>query len=261
MIPRVVARNLGKKLRSHNAQRSLTFQDALISGWKNLGSSSHHWVLKDVSFEIGEGECLALVGKNGAGKSTLVRLLGGLLTPDEGRLTVIGRVAAVLDPMATFHEEQSGRENVQVAFAIAGLDTKTCAKQFERIVDFSELAHCIDNPVRTYSQGMQLRLALAVALHTGPEILLIDEALSFADDLFQEKCFRRIRQLKSEGCAAIIASHDLADIIPQANRALLLESGRVVAFDYSEIVRQKYSSLSTEVKSRSELIAAARKRS
>ena len=172
---------------------------------------------------------VGVIGRNGAGKSTLLRLLGGVGRPDEGSVKVRGRVGALLNLGAGFHPDLTGRENVFISGVIGGLTRREVRQRFESIVAFSELEDYVDSPLRTYSTGMQMRLAFSIAIHAQPEILLIDEVLAVGDLSFQRKCIDRIAHLKSEGCAIILVSHDTTMIEELCDEALWLRSGKLVA--------------------------------
>jgi lipopolysaccharide transport system ATP-binding protein len=183
---------------------------------------------------------LGVIGANGAGKSTLLRLIGGVGRPDQGSVQAHGRIGALLDLGVGFHPELSGRENVFISGVIAGLTRREVAQRFASIVDFAELQRFIESPLRTYSTGMQMRLAFAVAVHTAPEILLIDEVLAVGDASFQRKCLECIAQFKAEGCAIILVSHDTTLIQQLCDEVLWLRAGRVAAQGDPEMVVGQY---------------------
>ncbi|MEB3197417.1 MAG: ABC transporter ATP-binding protein [Candidatus Sericytochromatia bacterium] len=196
--------------------------------WGDGGASPHDfWALRDVSFSAQRGETLALIGRNGSGKSTLLQLLVGTLAPSEGTAEVGGRVAALLELGAGFNPDFTGRENVQLNAALLGLGPDELAAEFEAIAAFAEIGDFLDQPVRTYSSGMLVRLAFAVAVHTRPEVLIIDEALAVGDFLFQQKCFHHLETVLA-GCTKLLVTHDMAAVARLADRALVLEGGRVV---------------------------------
>jgi len=183
---------------------------------------------------------VGVIGGNGAGKSTLLRLLGRVGRPDEGSATVYGRVDALLDLGAGFHPDLTGRENVFISGVINGLLRREVAKQFDSIVAFSELEEFIDSPLRTYSTGMQMRLAFAVATHTHPSVLLIDEVLAVGDLAFQRKCLDRIAQFKAEGCTIILVTHDTGLVAKMCDEAVWLHAGRVMAHGPADEVARQY---------------------
>lgn len=183
--------------------------------------------LSDVNFELKKGEVLGLVGRNGAGKSTLLQLICGTLTPSTGNVTVKGRIAALLELGAGFNPEFSGRENVYLNASILGLSRSEIDERYEAIVDFSGISDFIDQPVKTYSSGMYVRLAFAIATSVDPDILIVDEALSVGDGAFARKSFDRIMRLKEKGATILFCSHSTYQIEALCSRALWLEKGNV----------------------------------
>lgn len=184
--------------------------------------------VRKVSFDLADGESVALVGRNGAGKSTLLSLIAGLSEPDSGRILVEGRIAALLDLGAGFHPDLTGRENLFVNAALLGLSRKEARRRFDAIVEFSGLGDFIDQPLRTYSSGMSMRLGFAVAVNVDPEILIVDEMLAVGDANFQEKCFAEIKRLKDSGTLFVCASHATEALSRMCKKALWLEQGELV---------------------------------
>ncbi|WP_431778326.1 ABC transporter ATP-binding protein [Microbacterium aurantiacum] len=193
---------------------------------KKLTTEFH--ALDGVSFQIAEGEAVALLGFNGSGKSTLLKLISGVLRPDAGRVLTRGRVAGLIEVGAGFHPDLSGRENIYLNAAILGMSRRETDARFDEIVEFSEIEQFLDTEVKHYSSGMFLRLAFSVAIHTEQDILLIDEILSVGDEPFQQKCLARIRELHSAGKTLVVVSHDLDMVAGLCDRGLLLKGGRVV---------------------------------
>ncbi|MCI2238207.1 ABC transporter ATP-binding protein [Paenibacillus sp. TRM 82003] len=187
--------------------------------------------LDGVDLHVRQGESLALLGFNGSGKSTLLKLISGVMLPDAGRVGVRGRIAGLIEVGAGFHPDLTGRENVFLNGAILGMDEATIRARFDDIVAFSEIERFIDTEVKFYSSGMFLRLAFAVAVHTDPEVFLIDEILSVGDEPFQRKCLARVEELRAEGRTLVIVSHDLDMVSRLCTRGVLLEGGRIVADD------------------------------
>ena len=183
--------------------------------------------LEGVSFEVGRGEAFGIVGGNGSGKSTLLKLMAGILTPSAGTIEAHGRVAALIELGAGFHPEISGRENVFINGAVLGLSKREIAARYERIVEFSGLADFLEEPVKNYSSGMYVRLGFAVAIHTDPEILLVDEVLAVGDEAFAHRCLRRIEELLASGRTVIFVSHALGLVEELCSRVLWLDEGRV----------------------------------
>lgn len=195
---------------------------------KKLTTDFH--ALNGVSFDIGAGESVALLGFNGSGKSTLLKLISGVLRPDEGNVLTRGRVAGLIEVGAGFHPDLSGRENIFLNAAILGMSKRETDQRYEDIVAFSEIEQFIDTEVKHYSSGMFLRLAFSVAIHTEVDILLIDEILSVGDEPFQQKCLARIRELHGHGKTLVVVSHDLDMVSDLCERGILLRDGGV-AFD------------------------------
>jgi len=184
--------------------------------------------LKNISFELEEGDGLAVMGSNGAGKSTLLGLVAGLATPDEGSVTVNGRIAALLELGSGFHPDLTGAENVRVNASLIGLSRRRTAELFDQIVDFAGIGDFIDEPLRTYSTGMIMRLAFSVAINMDPEILLIDEVLAVGDQAFQAKCFERIHQFRQAGKTLLCVSHATGMVQELCDRAIWLDHGELV---------------------------------
>ena len=237
----IIVQKLGKHFTRYHANRPATIMEAALSGFRRIKPVEHFWALRDISFTVAPGEMLGVIGHNGAGKSTLLQLIGGVGRPDEGRVKVNGQIGALLDLGAGFHADLTGRENLFVTAVVAGLTRREVARRFNNIVEFAELEQSIDNPVRTYSTGMQMRLAFAVAVHTEPNILLVDEFLSVGDLAFQAKCLHKISQLKAQGCAIVLISHDTGQIEKLCDRALWLKHGQVVVDGEPEVVAGQYA--------------------
>ena len=185
--------------------------------------------LDDVAFDVHQGETVALLGFNGSGKSTLLKLISGVLRPDGGRVRTRGRVAGLIEVGAGFHPDLTGRENVFLNGAILGMTKKQIEDAYDSIVDFSEIPDFMDTEVKFYSSGMFLRLAFAVAVHSDPEVFLIDEILAVGDEPFQRKCLDEIRGLSDQGKTLVIVSHDLNMVSDLCERGVLLEKGVKVA--------------------------------
>ncbi|MDY7012782.1 MAG: ABC transporter ATP-binding protein [Cyanobacteriota bacterium] len=238
----ITVTKLGKRFSRYHAEKPVTIMEAALSGLRRMKPLEQFWALRDVSFTVFPGEMLGIIGQNGAGKSTLLQLIGGVGRPDQGKVKVRGRIGALLDLGAGFHGDLTGRENVFISAVVAGLNRRDVARRLEAIVEFAELEQFIDNPLRTYSTGMQMRLAFSVAVHTDPEVLLVDEFLSVGDLSFQAKCLERIAALKAEGCAIVLISHSADQIEDLCDRALWLRQGQVVAYGEPEVVVGQYVS-------------------
>lgn len=187
----------------------------------------HHdfWALRDVSFDLPKGQTIGIVGRNGSGKSTLLQIIAGTLSPSEGRVTVNGRVAALLELGAGFNPDFSGRENVYLNASLLGLNKEETDNKLDDILSFADIGSFIDSPVRSYSSGMLVRLAFAVQAQIDPEILIVDEALAVGDAKFQAKCFSRLKKLKQNGTSILFVSHATEQIVTHCDRAVLLDSG------------------------------------
>ena len=186
------------------------------------------WALRDVSFEVKQGEVLGIIGRNGAGKSTLLKILSRITEPTEGRVVLAGRVASLLEVGTGFHGELTGRENIFLNGAILGMTRREISAKFDEIVDFAGIEKFLDTPVKRYSSGMYVRLAFAVAAHLEPDILVVDEVLAVGDAEFQRKCLGKMDEIsRQQGRTVLLVSHNLAAVAEMADRALLLEAGSV----------------------------------
>lgn len=199
-----------------------------------------YWALRDITFSIEPGETFCIVGENGSGKSTLLQLCAGILEPTEGAIEVRGRVSALLELGAGFNPEFTGRDNVYLNGAILGFSRKDMDQRFPEIEAFAEIGDFIDHPVKTYSSGMIVRLAFAVAIHVDPEILLVDEALAVGDVYFRQRCMRKVNELRSRGITILFVSHSTGDIKALGSRALWLDRGRAMALGDTDLVVSKY---------------------
>jgi lipopolysaccharide transport system ATP-binding protein len=237
--PVVVVENVGKTFRRYHADRPSTIQEAVAKGLRRMKSVERSWGLRDVSFTVGAGKAVGIIGSNGSGKSTLLRLIGGVGRPDTGQIDVHGRIGALLDLGAGFHPDLTGRENALLAGILNGLTRRQVIERLDSIVAFAEVEKAFDHPMRTYSSGMQMRLAFSVAVHTDPEILLIDEVLSVGDIAFQRKCLDRIATFKAAGCAILLVSHEGSMVQDFCDEAVWLSGGRLMAQgDAADVVRQ-----------------------
>src|ERR1051326_2095746 len=195
-----------------------------------LGGRSYHesfWAVKDVDVQVERGCCLGIIGENGSGKSTLLRMIAGVLRPTRGRIEIGGRASALLELGAGFNPQFSGRENIYLNESILGFSDAKTRERIPSIEKFAEIGEFVDRPVRTYSSGMFVRLAFAVAIHMDPDILIVDEALAVGDLFFQQRCIRRIHQLKSQGVTIVFVSHDLGLIRSLADQTIWMEQGQV----------------------------------
>ena len=204
---------------------------------------SEFWALKDVSFEIKQGETVGIIGHNGSGKSTLLQLICGTLTPTAGNVQTNGRIAALLELGSGFNPEFTGRENVFMNARVLGLSQKEIDARFDDILAFADIGDFIERPVKTYSSGMMLRLAFAVQASVDPDILVVDEALAVGDEKFQRKCFARLEDLKSRGSSILFVSHSPASIIELCDRTLFLHHGERLMFDQAPKAIRAYQKL------------------
>ena len=197
-------------------------------------------ILKGISFSVDKGEAVGLIGSNGCGKSTTLKLLTKIIYPTSGEIIVNGKVSALIELGAGFHPDMSGRENIYINASIFGLTRKEIDSKLEQIIEFSGLEDFIDNPVRTYSSGMYMRLAFAVAINVEADILFIDEILSVGDAAFQEKCFKKLFEIKEKGTTIIIVSHSLGQIEQICNRSIWIKNGRIEMDGTPKEVHKKY---------------------
>lgn len=208
--------------------------------FKSRSRHEVHWVLRGIDFEVKKGESVGLVGRNGCGKSTMLKMLTRIMYPTQGSIEMDGRVSSLLELGAGFHPDMSGRENIYTNASIFGLNHAQIEKRIDAIIRFSELGEFIDNPVRTYSSGMYMRLAFAVAIHVDADILLIDEILAVGDAGFQAKCFEKLKEIKAKGTTVVIVSHVMAQLESICDRVLWLEDGTVQAQGSPRKVTQEY---------------------
>jgi lipopolysaccharide transport system ATP-binding protein len=190
-------------------------------------TTEEFWALKDVSFEVKRGEVLGIIGRNGAGKSTLLKILSRITEPSEGRVSIAGRVASLLEVGTGFHPELTGRENINLNGAILGMSRAEIKRKFDEIVDFSGVEKFIDTPVKRYSSGMQVRLAFSVAAHLEPEILIIDEVLAVGDASFQQKCLAKMEDVAGHGRTVLFVSHNMTAVQSLCERVIYLETGEI----------------------------------
>lgn len=198
------------------------------------------WALKDVSFDVGQGEVVGIIGINGAGKSTLLKIISRITPPTAGKITIRGRVSSLLEVGTGFHPELTGRENVFLNGTILGMRKKEVDRKFDEIVDFAGVEKFLDTPVKRYSMGMRVRLAFAVAAHLEPEILIIDEVLAVGDAEFQKKCLNKMEDVGKEGRTVLFVSHNMAAITRLCQRGILLSGGSVIADGDAHAVVSKY---------------------
>ena len=235
--PVIEFRNVTKRFYLKEGRTLREFAQAIITRqpWGNEFSA-----LRDVSFEVERGETLGIIGRNGSGKSTTLKLIAGVTAPSSGEVYVTGRVSPLIELGAGFHPDLTGRENVHLNGSILGMTGREINEQFDAIVDFAELQDFIDTPVKRYSSGMYVRLGFAVAVHSNPEVLLVDEVLSVGDAFFQEKCLARMHEFQGAGKTIILVSHSADTITSFCDRAIWLDHGRLVADGPAKEVVNEY---------------------
>ncbi|UUZ90820.1 ABC transporter ATP-binding protein [Paenibacillus sp. P25] len=241
MIPAIKIENVWKKYKIYQ-DKPITLKEKFL--YRSKGVFQEKWVLQDVSITIPKGKMVGLIGRNGSGKSTLLKILTKILMPDKGYVEINGRVSSLLELGAGFHMDFTGRENIYMNASIFGLSRKEIDKKLEEIIEFSELSNYIDNPVRTYSSGMYMRLAFSIAIHVDPDVLLIDEILAVGDSAFQKKCISKIEEFKRLGKTIVFVSHDngtmerLCDEVYWIHESKVKQSGdpREVIRDYMDFL-------------------------
>ncbi|HTU42763.1 MAG TPA: polysaccharide ABC transporter ATP-binding protein [Candidatus Aquilonibacter sp.] len=206
-------------------------------------SPAEMWALRDVNFEVNEGEALGIIGHNGAGKTTLLKLLSSITTPTQGQISIRGRLVALVEVSSGFHPELTGRENIYLHGPMLGMRRSEIARKLDSIIDFSGVEKYIDVPVKRYSTGMYVRLGFSIAAHLEPDIILLDEVLAVGDVAFQAKCLERIEELRKSGRTIVFVSHDLAAVDRLCHRALLLERGRIVLDGAPRAVIDQYQQM------------------
>ncbi len=215
-------KNVSKRFRVYH-QRNTSLKQALVD--RQRGRFEEFWAVSDVSVDVPEGESLGIIGENGSGKSTLLKCVAGILIQDKGTIAVQGRLASLLEVGAGFHPDFTGRENIYLNGAILGLPRKYITTILDDIVSFAELEQFIDNPVKTYSSGMYMRLGFAIAVNLDPDIMLIDEVLAVGDEAFQRRCMERINAIRADGRTLVFVSHALESVRAICDRCLWLDHG------------------------------------
>lgn len=221
------------------SERNQTLKSAVMRG--RVSKHRDFAALTDITFDVHRGETFGLIGSNGSGKSTLLRCIARILTPNEGRITVTGRVGALLEVGSGFHAELTGRENVFLAGAIAGLSRKDVTRVLDEIVDFAGLGDFIDEPVKNYSSGMYVRLGFSTAVAVRPDVLLADEILAVGDAEFQAKCLARIESMRADGTTIVLVTHDITKIEKFCGRAAWIDHGQLKLVGSAEKVTAAYS--------------------
>jgi len=242
----ISARGVGKYFPGSRMRTHVVY--ALFERFRRGGPGAGEegrWALRDVSFEIEQGECVALIGPNGAGKSVLLRVLARITRPTLGEADLRGGIGAVLDVGVGFNRELTGRENIFLQGAILGIRKRDLARKLDAIIEFSGMGEFIEQPLKSYSNGMQLRLAFSVAAHLDPDLLLLDEVLAVADEDFLAASIRKLGDLRREGRTILMASHDVHLLAQVCSRALWLEHGRVVGDGAVSEIAERYHAHAT----------------
>lgn len=256
--------NLGKKytIRHQQTERYTALRDVITRSFRNVGgrlfspltgacstspdSKEDFWALRDVSFEIRQGERVGIIGRNGAGKTTVLKLLSRITEPTTGRIEITGRVASLLEVGTGFHPELTGRENIFLNGAILGMSKGEIKKKFDEIIAFAEIEKFLDTPVKHYSSGMYVRLAFAVAAHLEPEILIVDEVLAVGDAQFQKKCLGKMEDVGKEGRTVLFVSHNMSAISTLCARGIVLAEGKLLCDDNISTAISNYLLLGTD---------------
>src|ERR1035437_143600 len=256
--PIITVENLSKSyiLKHQNTERYTALRDVIANKAKNIFNpksqilnpkSEEFWALKDVSFEVQQGDRIGIIGRNGAGKSTLLKILSRIVTPTKGRITIDGRVASLLEVGTGFHPELTGRENIFLNGSILGMSKSEIQKKFDEIVSFAEVERFLDTPVKRYSSGMYVRLAFAVAAHLDPEILIVDEVLAVGDAEFQKKSLGKMKDVSTEGRTVLFVSHNMAAIQNLCDKAMYLKNGQVQMIGEADRVISTYLKAASEI--------------
>ncbi|MCB0105975.1 MAG: ABC transporter ATP-binding protein [Caldilineaceae bacterium] len=230
-----------------NRQQSRSYMDLLAKIFRRPQSREYFWPLREVSFTIGQGVTVGIIGENGSGKSTLLKLVSRILEPTSGALAIEGRVSALLELGAGFHPELTGRENIYLHASLLGLQRSQVNQVLDLITKFADLGPFIDTPVKHYSSGMYARLGFAIAIYVEPEILLVDEVLAVGDEAFQRRCLDAIQQLRARGVTILLVSHSLGQVLQLCDRAIWLDDGQVMALgDTKEVIRRYLDAVDEE---------------
>src|SRR4051794_4170562 len=257
--PIITAEGLGKAYQlGLKVDKHQTFRDALMGAFSSplkrlkarigepTDGENTFWAIKDISFDVNQGEVIGLIGRNGAGKSTLLKVLSRITEPTEGKATLRGRVASLLEVGTGFHPELTGRENIYLNGAILGMKKTEIDSKFDQIVEFAEVTKFLDTQVKRYSSGMYVRLAFAVAAHLEPEILIVDEVLAVGDASFQKKCLGKMSDVVKDGRTILFVSHNMDAIASLCTHTLLVQGGRVGERLTSDEGIKRYMALSNE---------------
>lgn len=237
-MPVIEFKNVSKGFRRHSGRALIRTH---VSNWFQRKHEEPFWALRNVSFSMEQGEGLAVVGTNGAGKSTLLSLVAGLAPSDVGDIAVDGRIAALFELGSGFHPDLTGMENIRLNGSLLGLSRARLNELFDEIVEFSGIGQFVEEPIRTYSSGMMMRLAFSVAIHLDPEVLLVDEVLAVGDAAFQQKCFDKIRNFRRSGKTLLCVSHSVGMVQQFCDRAIWLDHGELLMDGKIDQVLDAYS--------------------
>ncbi len=239
-LPGIEFAQVSKRFQLHEGRTLREFVPALFRGraW-----SPPFYGLRNVSFNVARGETLGIIGRNGSGKSTILKLIAGVTAPSEGEITIYGRVCPLIELGAGFHPDLTGRENVFLNASILGVSRKEARDRFDEIISFAELWDFVDTPVKRYSSGMYIRLGFSVAVHSDPEILLVDEVLAVGDSAFQEKCLAKMQEFRIRGVTIVVVSHSMDLVQDFCERALLLGDGHLLADGAPKTVIRQYAEM------------------
>jgi lipopolysaccharide transport system ATP-binding protein len=239
MMSAIIVDNVSKKFRIPHEKKHTVFQN-IVGLIKRQFSYEEFWALKDVSFEVNKGEAFGIIGRNGSGKSTLLKIMAKILYPDSGSISLNGKVASFLQLGVGFQPELTARENVYIYSSILGLGRKQVDRIYDEIFDFAELKKFENMKLKSFSSGMNLRLAFSTAIHAVPDTLLLDEVLAVGDEAFQKKCRDRMNQFKAEGKTIVFVSHALDTVNELCQRSMLLNEGQIVTMGDTEKVINDY---------------------
>jgi lipopolysaccharide transport system ATP-binding protein len=249
----IKVQNLSKKYVLRGKTKANTLRDAFLGVFRSAGKQDAKetilWALRDINFNVEDGETVALIGNNGAGKSTLLKILSRIIKPTSGEATLHGRVGSLLEVGTGFHQELSGRENIYLNGAVLGMKHAEIEKKFEEIVAFSEIEQFLETPVKFYSSGMYMRLAFAIAAHLEPEILMVDEVLAVGDLAFQRKCLNKMRDVSEHGRTILFVSHNMQAVTRLCSRAIWIENGGIKQDAAAKDVVSSYLNSQTETSS------------
>ena len=231
-----------RKGETYNSLRDLVpaLTGKMFRGELDERNKQEFWALQDISFEVKHGEALGIIGNNGAGKSTALKILSRIMKPTKGRMIVNGRLSALIEVSAGFHQDLTGRENIFLNGTILGMKKREIESRLDQIIAFSQLEEFIDTPVKRYSSGMFARLGFSIASHVDPEVLIVDEVLSVGDFAFQLRCMERMRSILDRGTTVLFVSHNLKSVAELCDRALLLEHGKAVAIGPTDSIIRRY---------------------